>query len=226
MTPGPAASTCPAPALPPHHAQELFETLDTDSSGAVSLEELSAGLIKQGFDLSQYEIEQLVGVGGGGGAGGTGMALVRTRSYVRSLPGWRLGRSGGACVGVCVLCTFAVLRLNSASFTFRRGLQLRGVDANHDQEIDISEFVTTLIDWDQLEKEQKWQVREGWRCAAAGHTAGAPCCGPCASRAARFLWRACTSCHPLAPALPRGWWCGCGAHRKLSLHSLATTELC
>lgn len=41
--------------------QELFVELDTDSSGAVSLDELSTGLRKQGYNLSDNEIEQLVG---------------------------------------------------------------------------------------------------------------------------------------------------------------------
>lgn len=42
--------------------QDLFEDIDTDGSGGVSLEELTAGLTKQGYNLSQNEIEQLVRV--------------------------------------------------------------------------------------------------------------------------------------------------------------------
>ena len=40
--------------------QDLFEELDTDASGAVSLEELTEGLTRQGYQLSSSETEQLV----------------------------------------------------------------------------------------------------------------------------------------------------------------------
>jgi len=44
----------------PPNTQELFQTLDTDASGGVSLEELTAGLTAQGYVLTDNEIEQLV----------------------------------------------------------------------------------------------------------------------------------------------------------------------
>lgn len=58
--------------MPP---QELFEQLDSDKSGSISFEELTAGLRKQGYVLSDSEIEQLMrkareGHGNGGGRGG------------------------------------------------------------------------------------------------------------------------------------------------------------
>eukprot|EP00983_Pelagomonas_calceolata_P069384 1150342-Pelagomonas_calceolata.AAC.19 len=34
---------------------------------------------------------------------------------------------------------------------------LRGIDANYDGQIDLNEFVTTLLDWDELQKQQTWQ---------------------------------------------------------------------
>lgn len=40
--------------------QDLFEDIDTDHSGGVSLEELTAGLTKLGYKLTPNEIEQLV----------------------------------------------------------------------------------------------------------------------------------------------------------------------
>lgn len=40
--------------------QDLFEDIDTDRSGGLSVEELTAGLTKQGYNLTQNEIEQLV----------------------------------------------------------------------------------------------------------------------------------------------------------------------
>jgi Ca2+-binding EF-hand superfamily protein len=40
--------------------QDLFEDIDTDGSGGVSLEELTEGLTKQGYNLTPNEIEQLV----------------------------------------------------------------------------------------------------------------------------------------------------------------------
>lgn len=43
--------------MPP---QELFEQLDSDKSGSISFEELTAGLRKQGYVLSDSEIEQLM----------------------------------------------------------------------------------------------------------------------------------------------------------------------
>ena len=45
--------------------QDLFEDIDTDGSGGVSLEELTEGLTKQGYNLTPNEIEQLVSEGGG-----------------------------------------------------------------------------------------------------------------------------------------------------------------
>eukprot|EP00197_Chlamydomonas_leiostraca_P016234 CAMPEP_0202862620 /NCGR_PEP_ID=MMETSP1391-20130828/3593_1 /ASSEMBLY_ACC=CAM_ASM_000867 /TAXON_ID=1034604 /ORGANISM="Chlamydomonas leiostraca, Strain SAG 11-49" /LENGTH=572 /DNA_ID=CAMNT_0049542175 /DNA_START=227 /DNA_END=1946 /DNA_ORIENTATION=- len=74
--------------------KDLFDQLDTDASGAVSLDELSTGLRKQGYVLSDTEIEQLV----------------------------------------------------------------RKIDADHDGNIDMGEFLTTLLDWNSLQKEQNWQT--------------------------------------------------------------------
>ncbi|KAF5838700.1 kinase-like domain-containing protein [Dunaliella salina] len=76
------------------NVQDLFEDIDTDHSGGVSLEELTAGLTKLGYKLTPNEIEQL----------------------------------------------------------------LRGIDANYDGQIDLNEFVTTLLDWDELQKQQTWQT--------------------------------------------------------------------
>jgi len=76
------------------NVQDLFEDIDTDHSGGVSLEELTAGLTKLGYRLTPNEIEQL----------------------------------------------------------------LRGIDANYDGQIDLNEFVTTLLDWDELQKQQTWQT--------------------------------------------------------------------
>lgn len=35
---------------------------------------------------------------------------------------------------------------------------MRKIDSNHDGDIDMSEFLTTLLDWNSLQKEQNWQV--------------------------------------------------------------------
>lgn len=40
------------------------------------------------------------------------------------------------------------------------------MDADHDNTISLSEFLTTLIDWNQLQKEHKWQVSA--HCHAEG----------------------------------------------------------
>ncbi|KXZ54832.1 hypothetical protein GPECTOR_4g903 [Gonium pectorale] len=74
--------------------QELFNELDTDASGAITLEELSAGLRRQGYVLADNEIENL----------------------------------------------------------------MRRVDFDHNGTVDLSEFITTLMDWDQMQAEQGWQV--------------------------------------------------------------------
>eukprot|EP00195_Chlamydomonas_chlamydogama_P002656 CAMPEP_0202921416 /NCGR_PEP_ID=MMETSP1392-20130828/77385_1 /ASSEMBLY_ACC=CAM_ASM_000868 /TAXON_ID=225041 /ORGANISM="Chlamydomonas chlamydogama, Strain SAG 11-48b" /LENGTH=597 /DNA_ID=CAMNT_0049614987 /DNA_START=209 /DNA_END=2002 /DNA_ORIENTATION=+ len=74
--------------------QDLFQQLDTDKSGAISLDELSTGLKRQGYVLRDTELEQLV----------------------------------------------------------------RKMDSDHDGNIVLSEFMTTLIDWNQLQRSQKWQV--------------------------------------------------------------------
>ncbi len=44
----------------PRPPQELFEQLDADRSGNITLEELSQGLRKQGYMLTDNEIEQLM----------------------------------------------------------------------------------------------------------------------------------------------------------------------
>ncbi|GIL82813.1 hypothetical protein Vretimale_8185 [Volvox reticuliferus] len=74
--------------------QDLFNELDTDSSGAITLDELSAGLRRQGYVLADNEIENL----------------------------------------------------------------MRRVDFDHNGTVDLSEFITTLMDWDQVQAEQGWQV--------------------------------------------------------------------
>lgn len=76
------------------YTQDLFNELDLDHSGTISMDELFTGLKKQGYILSEQELEQLV----------------------------------------------------------------RKIDMDHDGNISISEFIATLIDWDQLQKEQSWQV--------------------------------------------------------------------
>ena len=79
--------------------QELFEEIDTDGSGGISITELSEGLRKQGYVLSDSELEQL-------------------------------GRK---------------------------------MDFDSNNNIDLTEFMTTLIDWSMVQRGQKWQVH-----AAAG----------------------------------------------------------
>merc|ERR1712170_210048 len=40
--------------------RDMFETVDTDASGDVSVDELVEGLFKQGYSLTTPEVEQLV----------------------------------------------------------------------------------------------------------------------------------------------------------------------
>ncbi len=49
---------CACVCVPP--VQNLFNELDVDRSGSVSLDELSNGLKKQGYILMDHELEQLV----------------------------------------------------------------------------------------------------------------------------------------------------------------------
>ena len=37
---------------------------------------------------------------------------------------------------------------------------MRKVDANHDGSIAVNEFITTLIDWNQMQALGEWQVRD------------------------------------------------------------------
>ncbi len=76
-------------------SQDLFEQLDSDHSGTLTLIELSVGLRRQGYVLSDGEAQQL----------------------------------------------------------------LRGVDLDHDGSVVLSEFMTTLIDWNLMQASQEWQVR-------------------------------------------------------------------
>ncbi len=41
--------------------------------------------------------------------------------------------------------------------------QVRKMDADHDSNISMSEFLTTLIDWNRMQQEQSWQVRRDCR---------------------------------------------------------------
>lgn len=41
-------------------ARDLFNRLDVDGSGGISLEELSQGLIEQGYNVTPHEVEQLM----------------------------------------------------------------------------------------------------------------------------------------------------------------------
>jgi calcium-dependent protein kinase len=41
-------------------SQELFDQLDSDRSGSISMKELSEGLRRQGYVLNDREIEQLM----------------------------------------------------------------------------------------------------------------------------------------------------------------------
>ncbi|KAG2424379.1 hypothetical protein HXX76_014588 [Chlamydomonas incerta] len=74
--------------------QDLFNELDTDGSGAISFEELSSGLRRQGYVLADNEIENL----------------------------------------------------------------MRRVDSDHNGTVDLSEFIATLLDWDQVQSDQNWQT--------------------------------------------------------------------
>lgn len=76
--------------------QDLFEQLDTDHSGNISFEELSTGLRKQGYVLSDAEVELL----------------------------------------------------------------MSKVDSDRDGSIAPTEFMTTLLDWGQMQQSQSWQVCE------------------------------------------------------------------
>lgn len=40
--------------------RDLFHKLDVDSSGGISIDELSSGLIEQGYNVSAHEVEQLM----------------------------------------------------------------------------------------------------------------------------------------------------------------------
>jgi len=74
--------------------RDLFDKIDTDHSGQISLEELSVGLRSQGYVLSDNEIEQLV----------------------------------------------------------------RKIDTNHDGNVDMSEFMATLIDWNKMQANSRFQA--------------------------------------------------------------------
>lgn len=74
--------------------QELFQQLDTDHSGTISFDELMTGLKKQGYIITEPELEQLV----------------------------------------------------------------RKIDADNDGNIVLNEFLTTFIDWNNLQKDAKWQM--------------------------------------------------------------------
>ena len=40
---------------------------------------------------------------------------------------------------------------------------LRGIDLNHDNKIQLPEFLATMLDWDMVQAEQSWKVRGGGR---------------------------------------------------------------
>lgn len=40
--------------------RELFKDIDTDSSGGISIQELTAGLKRQGYNINESEVEQLM----------------------------------------------------------------------------------------------------------------------------------------------------------------------
>ena len=40
--------------------KEMFKSIDTDNSGAITFEELKAGLAKQGANLAESEVRQLM----------------------------------------------------------------------------------------------------------------------------------------------------------------------
>ena len=70
--------------------QELFEQLDSDKSGSISFEELTAGLRKQGYVLSDSEIEQLMRKARGAGMGNMEIVV------------WCGGECGGLCKQIAV----------------------------------------------------------------------------------------------------------------------------
>ena len=46
--------------IPSMHCRDLFDRLDVDGSGGISLEELSQGLEEQGYHVTPIEVEQLM----------------------------------------------------------------------------------------------------------------------------------------------------------------------
>lgn len=49
---------CPVDGI--DHLRDLFKSIDTDSSGGISIQELTAGLKKQGYRINESEVEQLM----------------------------------------------------------------------------------------------------------------------------------------------------------------------
>lgn len=130
--------------------QELFHELDTDSSGTVSLDELSHGLRKQGYVLADSEVEQLVG-------GARLPACLPACPW--SFEDWAHVAACQHVHQITECCESLECKLIPAATDPVLISQVRKIDADHDGNIVMSEFLTTLIDWNQLQKEQKWQVR-------------------------------------------------------------------
>lgn len=78
----PPILSCPVPALPrPAGLKELFKSIDADSSGTITVEELRKALSHWGHKFNELELEQLMAVAGGAGLG------ARMHACMRSLQG-------------------------------------------------------------------------------------------------------------------------------------------
>jgi hypothetical protein len=140
-------------------SQELFEQLDTDKSGAISLEELTVGLRQQGYVLTDNEIELLMKKVRGS------CPVLRPICLrpIPSLPPPPLpfipapplsplpSLSSPPLLSLTLLC--------SPVNIFLRPPLRHQVDADHDGTMDLTEFITTLIDWNKMQETQGWQVK-------------------------------------------------------------------
>lgn len=162
--------------------QGLFEELDVDKSGSVSVDELMEGLERLGYDISEAgacraahaALCVLCWVSGLGMLEGSGLGVL----------GYDVTEAGACRAALRVQCcagresTHTLTPPGPAPCSVCAEMEqlMNRVDVNHDGSLELAEFVAGLVDWSQLqvgvggcERERRSVcARPGRPAAAAG----------------------------------------------------------
>ena len=115
----------------------LFEELDLNASGSVSMDELVSGLDRLGYDI------RIDGGWAGGWAGKCALPALQASRCLLPVP-------------ASFLLSFPACFLASPACPAEMEKLMERVDVNGDGVIQLTEFVAGLVDWKALQNDSQW----------------------------------------------------------------------